>query len=71
MTVKYTRIELSVMKVHKKAVRRCLRCDKEFDSEHVGNRICKPCNIINAEISLNPFSSVDGVSLYSFDDEVN
>ena len=23
--------------------RKCLRCDEEFDSEHIGNRLCPRC----------------------------
>ena len=29
---------------HKPARRKCLGCQKPFDSQHAGNRLCAPCN---------------------------
>jgi len=27
--------------------RKCLKCDKIFESEGIGNRICAPCQLTN------------------------
>ena len=32
--------------------RTCLKCGKQFDSAHAGNRICKRCAQINARIRI-------------------
>ena len=35
------------MAVKDRKKRRCLRCSKDFVSEHNGNRICAECTILN------------------------
>lgn len=32
-------------------LRICLRCNKEFKSKHIGNRICCDCNLRNEKES--------------------
>ena len=32
-------------------VRKCLKCDIEFKSKGIGNRLCKKCNIENFRVS--------------------
>ena len=39
-------------KSKKKDKRVCLRCQKEFDSDGIYNRICKNCRATNANISI-------------------
>ncbi len=41
----------------KKTKRVCLRCDREFYSEGIYNRICPNCRESNANISLYPSES--------------
>jgi len=35
------------MAVKDRKKRRCLRCSKDFVSDHSGKRICKSCTILN------------------------
>jgi hypothetical protein len=38
-------------KVKGYALRKCLKCDRSFGSEHVGNRICLPCKQADERVS--------------------
>lgn len=42
----------------RKTKRVCLRCDREFMSEGIYNRICPNCRESNANIALHPNDSV-------------
>ncbi len=42
----------------KKTKRVCLRCDREFMSDGIYNRICPNCRESNANIALYPYDSV-------------
>ena len=42
----------------KKIKRVCLRCDREFMSDGIYNRICPNCRESNANIALYPYDSV-------------
>ncbi len=38
------------------AVRKCLRCQNQFNSGGPGNRICPSCGEINAKVKVPPSS---------------
>jgi len=55
--------------------RRCLRCDKEFTSRGIGNRICKKCTSSNADERLpksvpNFLSYLDNEHNWSEDENI-
>lgn len=41
---------------HEPGERRCLKCDKMFQSKSAANRICKPCSQTNASMKLSESS---------------
>jgi len=47
--------EMGKRKKKKKNKRVCLRCDREFMSEGIYNRVCPNCRESNANIALYPY----------------
>lgn len=43
----------------RKTKRTCLRCDRDFMSDGIYNRICPNCRESNANIALYPYDSAD------------
>lgn len=59
MDVKECRESLG-LKEYKAAIRACLKCQTEFESEWKGNRICPTCAETNSEVASYSFDpSVD------------
>jgi Zn finger protein HypA/HybF involved in hydrogenase expression len=55
----------------RKSKRVCLRCDREFQSDGIYNRICPNCQESNANIAIHQAEPVSELSLADIEQSVN